>query len=607
MITRNIQNVKLMRAEFFVLQKLLLEKLMITKEQISRGDVHWRKQHRLIDHYLTENQTRFKKNFKDSQKGFTPIDLDKNFGHNWAFFLSEGKVCKEAKRKNITFDDCTVSESTFKRFLKRENFTTTKKIIDISVYDAFSLFLDCNGYGDFEKRYFNEIKQVEKDFQQSQDSATRKGTVQENLDFIPHYEPSNWFYWLFRRIKLLFGKDRWLYDFENNNAPLALSWEYLRNQAKDYISTDFQLDTTSEDANKETKEDILGYLYKQLFKRKGRLNKFIFILSGSGTGKTSLLLNLYLKARKYNVSKRVFILPFSQRQELNELKGNFQNDILLLDGLDEDFQIRKIDRQSHAIADEIFEQTKKFGHVIISSRNQFFRENSVISDFIEKVTIGNESYNYQTLFLCSFTDAQVTEFLKRKYNGQKLKKAFEVVDYIGKERLHRQLLIANIDRLFPVLDNPNQIPEARTFYLFDALMKNWNTIEKGKVRSKINTFNDRRVKVFEQTFSFCKMLAKCFIEQKRDFSEGFSFEEIQFQLSNYNFEKGKILTNRTFLILDINDRYRFPHQSIYEFFLTEYLYDKYQGHFCTYLKTHGSSFPFHENCWKKNYTLNMTT
>ena len=250
----------------------------------------------------------------------------------------------------------------------------------------------------------------------------------------------------------------------------------------------------------------------------------------------------------------------------------------MLDGLDEDFEIKKMSEESSKIADELFEQTKRFGHVLISSRNQFFRENKTISEFIEKITLGNESYDYQTIFLCPFSDKQIEKFLQQKFIGEELNKAYQIIKYIGKDSLHRQLLIAHIDRLFPILDNPDKIKEAKTYYLFEALIKNWKAIEQGKIRSKMKEVDDDRVKAFEQTFLFCRILAKAFFGQERDSYQGFSFEEIEQQLVKHNIEKRKILTNRTFLILDTDDRYRFAHQSIYDFFLSESLYTVLASH-----------------------------
>ena len=95
------------------------------------------------------------------------------------------------------------------------------------------------------------------------------------------------------------------------------------------------------------KNDLLNFFLKNVFKNKHDNNQFHLILGDAGFGKTTFLINLYIKYLKNPFQKKynVILLPLSQPRIWDELRKieteKAKNTILLLDGLDEDLKAQE--------------------------------------------------------------------------------------------------------------------------------------------------------------------------------------------------------------------------------------------------------------------------
>ena len=398
---------------------------------------------------------------------------------------------------------------------------------------------------------------------------------------------------LYKQLLWKIGFRKWVYHFNNNAnlplekqefSPFALKSATLKQLLRNYIDTDFQQDRTLYDASKKRDKNILSFLYNQVIKKANEnATTYYFIFSSSGVGKTTLLLKLFIKARTQYLGKRkIYILPFIQRHLVyNFTLAEKQNAILLLDAIDEDFSLNK---KSDIKIDEFRENTKDFNKVVITSRSQFFRSESILKDFVEGA--GNIAYSYnKVIVLCPFTDRQINKYLKKKFFGnvKSYYKALKVYEYIGDDIFHRQLLIANIEKLFDVLDNEDALQEIKGCHLFSLMLENWRMGEKTRVKEIVKKEKDTRVTAFEQTMEFCKVLARGFLQMQQTNHFGFSWEELQEKFQEIkNFDKTNLLVNRTFLLLDANNLYRFAHSSILDFFLAQIAAedeDFYQNYF----------------------------
>ena len=95
--------------------------------------------------------------------------------------------------------------------------------------------------------------------------------------------------------------------------------------------------------------------------------------------------------------------------------------------------------------------------------------------------------------------------------------------------------------------------------------------EKTKIKDSNLKNKESRLKAFEKenTYAFCRILAKYFYVIERDFYIGFSLKELKEELDKNKVEHSSLKKNRTFLVLTKGGNYRFAHRSIYEFFLAQ--------------------------------------
>jgi hypothetical protein len=462
--------------------------------------------------------------------------------------ISKNDLQEATERIEKIFDD------TLKNLpINNQNYTTYNTQINIAIKDL-KIFLET---------IINEKKTREK----------------ENKETLPFVKTPNVFIAFFEKI-LINGFNRKNRFFKGNNeiVPIGFNSTELKTKTENYIDTNYQngiiYNPQDETLNQ---EEALKTLFKKIFKNDKsviRDTKWIFVLAGSGIGKTSLLIRLYLEANKFGAFKnRVYFLPFSQRHRIKFLNKNEKSDsILFLDAFDEDFSISKISQLTIADITYLRSLTQSFEKVILTSRSQFFEDKFKIDDYIKN--LGTETdFKYETFVLCPFNQEQIDKYIKRKFKGDKVKieKAHRVIKYIGKDT-NRQLLISQIDMLIDLLDKENIPTEVKEYYIFDTMLTNWlEGVEKTKIKDSNLKNKESRLKAFEKenTYAFCRILAKYFYVIERDFYIGFSLKELKEELDKNKVEHSSLKINRTFLVLTKGGNYRFAHRSIYEFFLAQ--------------------------------------
>ncbi len=367
------------------------------------------------------------------------------------------------------------------------------------------------------------------------------------------------------KLKWLLGFRSWCYNW-GGNPPFGLDRQTVRARTANYISADFQRDSFVYEKGKERQEDVLGELYKSIFERtiEAAPCAYHFVFASSGIGKTSLILRLLVEVKRRQYSeKKVYAIPFASWKKLTSMKLTDKlNAVLFLDAMDEDFSLSSPEEIENVV-DDLRETTKDFNQVIITSRGEFFQENKVMELFTRD--IGEfPDFEYTVSTLCPFSDGQVEGFVRKAFTkSDNREKARNVIQLIGTENLNRQLLISNIQYLYDFLDSKYVVEDCREYMLFDHMLKKWLKHERS-ILNKILKGGDHK-RSLESTYEFSKALAKLFFGQEKGSMLGFSFNEIIDKLST-EFDQSKLLVNRTFLIRDVHDRYRFAHQSIYDFF-----------------------------------------
>lgn len=454
--------------------------------------------------------------------------------------------------------------------------------------DAYSIFLGFSGFRDAKRFDFRLDKKQEHEAKESIEDEIVvffKENTQRNskrlkkppFTYIPPSITVSGFglIRMFNRLKWYLGIRNWCYDW-GENPPLGFTKTVVKAITSEYISSDFQSDTfVYEDADNREK-DVLKRMYGELFgKPQGGYEScaYHFLFASSGIGKTSLVLRILveLKRRQYS-DRKVYAIPFSNWRELSAMNQvEKEGAVIFLEAMDEDFSLSS-PKHIESIINEFREATIGFDHIVITTRGEFFQRNEVLEKFT-KATSEYPNYRYTMTVLCPFSDQQIQTFLNRNFRSRADKeKALRVINVIGRENINRQFLISKIRYLFTFLDSNKIIDDCKEYMLFDYMLKNWLRHERSTFNKILRQSDDERKTALENTYEFSKALSYLIYTRETDLANGFTFEEIISQLSN-EFDQTEILINRTFLIRDANDRYRFTHQSVFEFFLSESIAD----------------------------------
>jgi hypothetical protein len=303
-------------------------------------------------------------------------------------------------------------------------------------------------------------------------------------------------------------------------------------------------------------------------------NRFYIILSDSGMGKTTFLINLYLRYttkifRKYDMK----LFPIGSSKSFDEIKkmaekGQDKNTILLLDAFDED---NKVLDDWKTRFDEIISATHTFRGVIITSRTQFFPSEDEEPILTKIKTNGSQEafHSIHKLYVTPFSQEDIKLFLSKKFKWYNLlkrnlkEKAVEIVNKCP-NLMVRPMLLSYIDDL---LDS--NVDYKYTFQIYDALINRWIAREADRVEE------NKREKFRENLSKFSYVTAREIYKQWKGLKRNGLYLEneditkisMQYGIALTDLEmKGKSLLNRNNI-----GQYKFAHKSILEYLLA-YLY-----------------------------------
>ncbi|MFI5399058.1 MAG: hypothetical protein ACHQ9S_26300 [Candidatus Binatia bacterium] len=152
--------------------------------------------------------------------------------------------------------------------------------------------------------------------------------------------------------------------------------------------------------------------------------RYLLLLADSGMGKTSFVLNYYAGKRgRFGLGRgrlQLAVIPLGHPRADDEIRRvkRPSDTILLLDALDED--PAAISNYSVRLA-ELMTLCAEFKKVVITCRTQFFPRDEEIPVQTGVLRVGprrageRHEYEFWKLYLCAFTDAQVSAFLRKRY------------------------------------------------------------------------------------------------------------------------------------------------------------------------------------------------
>lgn len=319
-----------------------------------------------------------------------------------------------------------------------------------------------------------------------------------------------------------------------------------------------------------TKEPLLPFFLNKAFDPKNDEQRFYLILADSGMGKTTFMLNLYLRyTNKFFGDKfkmKIFPLGFPKiNDEIQSIPPKEQEEtILLLDAFDEDPQAL----ENHLTRFEsLMDLVGRFREVVITCRTQFFKdeeEEPKESGVAMFNTSGNGILEIRKLYISPFDDRDVTKYLNKKYpiwnlkSYFKRKKAKDIVARVP-NLMVRPMLLSYVDELLDL----KEIETLNPMKIYELLIEKWILREANRLPT------NRRAVFIKNLYLFSEKIAQqIYINHLNKKGLFTSFTEICEFADKHSIELSDMeLKGRSLLNRDGSGRFKFAHKSILEYFL----------------------------------------
>lgn len=331
---------------------------------------------------------------------------------------------------------------------------------------------------------------------------------------------------------------------------------------------------------------LIPLFTNKVFHKTGAKNKFFLILADAGMGKTTFMINLYLKYKRkwspFRPKYDIVLFPLGRPEVLEELDKIDDkakaNTILLLDAFDED--TKALGDYKQRMSDTL-NKAWRFRAVVITCRTHFFPSEKEQPYLTSQYQFGGEGgeYTFQHLYVSVFSDWDVVRYLHKRFNvlnpinWKKLWQAWQLTRK-SQNLIVRPMLLSHIRDL--VKQNRNY---EYSYQVYEALIDEWIDRESRKpgIREKygsVEAFKDK-IKIFSQElavdmYNNREKRGGLFIRYDEPF-----FSETGMSLSGLEEDWGKAVKEselRSRALLNRNaEEYKFAHKSIFEYFIAFFL------------------------------------
>lgn len=354
----------------------------------------------------------------------------------------------------------------------------------------------------------------------------------------------------------------------------------LKKAKKDFIRTKCQNIDPSNETNLEssfafsTKEDLLKFFLKKVFKQKNNLNQFYLILGDSGMGKTTFALNLFSKYnsfvkqvfRNYKIKLLPLGISFDSLKIAIENIPNPDKTILVLDGFDESPNINDDEIQEEF--NKLIDLVQKFRIVIFTCRTHYFssQKDEPNELKIKKFnTNGNGYHHIKKMYVSPFDKKDIKKYINKRFSFiefTKKVKAHKIIKNTD-DLLARPMLLSYIDDLVSSKKNSY---ETRTD-IYEVLILSWLNRESNKYPE------DKRY-TFRSNLAFFSYELTRYVYENYEVNGLFiPFDKVEKLSQEWEINLNKIeLKSRSLLNRNAQGDYKFSHKSIFEFFLAYLTY-----------------------------------
>lgn len=351
----------------------------------------------------------------------------------------------------------------------------------------------------------------------------------------------------------------------------GISYIELKEIKKYFIPTKYQsVNPARYDELSEKNESIPKWSLIDYFIKKGLTgkisNQYYLVLGDSGMGKTTFLINLYIKYKsKFSLlgnRPKIIYLPLSMPdidKQISEIRET-RSTILLLDAFDED---PKAVANYQDRLKELTLETAKFRKVVMTCRTQFFSSETAepSETTIRSLNPRKGYHEFFKLYISPFDSQEIKTYLRRKFplDFKKRRRGFKIVkrsNYI----MVRPMLLSYIDLLVD-----SNVPYTYSFQIYGVLVDEWIKRE-AKIKKA-----DERLNYEKELRKFSIAVAE-YIYINRNKSGGYYISENEIlgfsKLYNINLNDME-MKSRSLLNRNEEGQYKFSHKSILEFLLAE--------------------------------------
>ena len=304
-----------------------------------------------------------------------------------------------------------------------------------------------------------------------------------------------------------------------------------------------------------TKEKLFNTLDD--FLSKDSIYRHLIILADSGMGKTSALLNYYVRNQWRRRGRfKIVVVPLGIPNVDDYIKKipDQKETILFLDAFDEDTKAIADHRERLA---DLMKLCPQFNRVVMTCRTQFFPSDAEIPQETGVVRVGprkageGAEYIFQKFYLMPLNDELITKYLRKRYpiwkwvNRRKAKQLIDKIPLLSA----RPMLLAHIPDLLQRKEEINF-----GFELYEVMIEAWLERESHWVTPDVlRRFSER-------------LAIDLYINREKRGAERISRSELVLLAAEWNFPlvdwqiQGRSLLNR-----DGDGNYKFSHRSIMEY------------------------------------------
>ncbi len=327
-----------------------------------------------------------------------------------------------------------------------------------------------------------------------------------------------------------------------------------------------------------TREKLIAFFINKAFDEKKMTDKYYLVLADSGMGKTTFLVNLFVRYNSFFNRKRHYELkyiPFASGDVFKNIrdidKEEAKNTILLLDAFDEYAGLSSpkkpdglsSDERFRKILDELIDAVKNFREVVITSRTQYFpgQEDEPYVLQIPRYTDAG-FHTLAKMYLSPFDSREIDSYLNRKYGlfpCKKKKSARAIIDH-SPNLMVRPMLLNHIGDFV----ESGKLFDA-TFKIYQELVESWIDRECRKREPRLE--NQETLK--KNLLKYSQQVALEIYRRKKETNVLWLSREDAVSAGVQSGLEGFQMTGQSLLTRDGADKWKFAHKSIFEYFIAK--------------------------------------